>query len=186
MANNDLIIIKGARVSFPHLFRRPIINGEAGKCGATLMFDPKKHAKTIRTIENAIDALCKLHFKGRKLPSDKLCLRDGNEKGRPEYEGYMVMSANAKGKPYVVSSDGHTQVTEEEDSRIYAGCYVNAKVRLWAQDNQYGKRINGELVSIQFLKDGEPLDGSYISVEEAISGFEAVEDDDDDFLNDAA
>lgn len=181
MTNDDMIMIKGARVSFPHLFTKPTINGEEGKCGATFMLDPKTHAKTISQIETNMDDLSKFRFKGRKIPSDKLCLRDGEDKGRTEYEGYQILSANSKDKPLVISKDGRTVVTNEEDNPIYAGCYVNAKVRLWAQDNQYGKRINCELVAIQFLKDGEPLDGSHVSVADAMSGFQSV-DDEDDFL----
>lgn len=185
MANDDnmiMIMISEARVSFPHLFRRPVIRGEEGKCGATLMLDPKKHAKTIHTVEKVITDLSKFKFKGRKIPSDKRCLRDGGDKGRPEYEGYRVLSASSKGKPLVIGKDGSTVISDEEDNPIYAGCYVKAKVRLWAQDNQYGKRINAELVAIQFLKNGEPLDGSYVSVDDAMSGFGVVDDDDDDFL----
>jgi hypothetical protein len=182
MSDNDFIMVTGARVSFPHLFRRPVINGEEGKCGAVLMLDPKKHAKAIEEIETGIADLSKFKFKGRKLPSDKLCLRDGDDKGRPEYEGYMVLSANSKAKPLVIGKNGRDVITDEEDNPIYAGCFVNAKIRLWAQDNQYGKRINGELTAIQFVKDGDPLDGSYVSVEDAISGFGAVDDGEDDFL----
>lgn len=183
MADNDMIMIKDVRVSFPHLFTRPTINGEEGKCGATLMFDNKRHKKTIARLETAITDLSKLKFKGRKLPSDKLCLRDGEDKGRAEYEGYQVLTAGHRSKPLVVAKDGATIITDEEDSPIYAGCYVNAKIRLWAQDNTYGKRINAELIAIQFVRDGDPLDGSYVSVEDAASGFDAVEEDDeDDFL----
>jgi len=181
MEDKDFIMISGARVSFPHLFKPPVINGEEGKCGAVLMLDPKKHAKVIEQIEGGIDDLSKFKFKGRKLPSDKLCLRDGDDKGRPEYEGYMVLSVNNRSRPIVLRGDGKTKIEEEADSPIYAGCHVNAKVRLWAQDNKYGKRINGELVAIQFHSDGDPLDGSYVSEDEAISGFSAV-DDGDDFL----
>lgn len=178
---DDFIMISGARASFPHLFTPPVINGEEGKCGATLMLDPKKHADVIDKIEDAITELCKFKFKGRKLPSDKLCLRDGDDKGRAEYEGSMVLSANSRTRPIVLRGDGKTKIEEEADSPIYAGCHVNAKVRLWAQDNKYGKRINCELVAIQFHSDGEPLDGSYVSEEDAMSGFGAV-DDGDDFL----
>jgi len=180
MSTDDMIMINGARVSFPHLFRRPTINGEEGKCGAALMLDPKKHAKDIHAIEKAISALCKEKFKGKKLPSDKLCLRDGNDKGRDEYEGSMVLSANSKARPMVIARDGRTTIQDEEDSDIYAGCFVNAKVRLWAQDNKFGKRVNAELVAIQFLKDGEPLDGAYVSTEDAMDGFEGVDGDNDD------
>ena len=181
MSNDDFIMIKGARVSFPHLFTPPTINGDEGKCGAVLMLDPKDHDAVIGKIEDRIKDLCDFKFKGRKLPSEKLCLRTGEDKGRPEYDGLMVLSANSKDRPVVLRGDGRTRVTDERDSAIYAGCYVNAKVRLWAQDNQYGKRVNAELVAIQFLRDGDPLDGSYVSEDEAMDGFGAV-DDDDGFL----
>lgn len=184
--SDDMIMINGARVSFPHLFSRPVINGEEGKCGAALMLDPKRHAKDIHELEKAITALCKEKFKGKKLPADKLCLRDGDDKGREEYEGSFVLSANSKARPMVIARDGRSVISDEEDSEIYPGCHVNAKVRLWAQDNKYGKRINAELVAIQFLKDGEPLDGTYVSTDDAMEGFEGVggdnDDGEDDFL----
>jgi len=30
---------------------------------------------------------------------------------------------------------------------------------LWAQDNQFGKRVNAELLGVQFVRDGEPFGG---------------------------
>lgn len=179
----DFIMLKGVRVSFPHLFTPPVINGETGKCGAVLMLEPEKHDRMIKSIKQAIAAVQKDRFKGRKLPSDKLCLRNGEDKGRAEYDGYEVLSTNSRKAPIVVDTDGSSVVTSEEDNAIYAGCFVNAKVRLWGQDNQYGKRVNCELVSIQFARDGEPLDTSYVPVDEAMEGFDSVEEDDeDDFL----
>lgn len=183
--SDEFIMISGARVSFPHLFKPPVINGEEGKCGAVFMLEPEKHAKVIAKIEEGIADLCAQKFKGRKLPSDKLCLRDGEDKGRPEYEGYMVLSANNRNRPVVLRGDGKTKIEDETDSPIYGGCHTNAKIRLWAQDNKYGKRINCELIAIQFHSDGDPLDGSYVSEEDAVSGFSEV-DDGDDFLNEAA
>ncbi|EGG93549.1 phage-like protein [gamma proteobacterium IMCC1989] len=179
---SDFIMINNVRVSFPHLFKKPIINGEEGKCGATLMLDPEAHSKSIAVINKQIEALFKEKFKGRKLPAEKLCLRDGEDKGRTEYEGFQILSANSKGKPLVISTNGKDTVNDEDDCPIYAGCYVNAKVRLWAQDNSYGKRVNCELVAIQFAADGETLDGTHVSVDEAMDGFGGVTEDDDDFL----
>lgn len=184
---SEFIMIKNARVSFPHLFTKPIINGDEGKCGATLMLEPAEHKNTIAAIKSEMQSLIKDRLKGKRLSSDKLCLRDGADKGRDEYEGYIVLSANSKTRPVVLSSNGRDIVTDEDDCAIYAGCYVNAKVRLWAQDNKYGKRINSELVAIQFAADGESLDDSHVSVGDAMEGFDNVggvddDDDDDDFL----
>jgi hypothetical protein len=43
------------------------------------------------------------------------------------------------------------------DGTLYAGCYVNAIVDIWAQDNQFGKRINAKLLVVRKKKDGEPI-----------------------------
>lgn len=179
---SDMIMVKKARVSFPHLFKKPMINGSEGKRGANLMLDPKTNAVTIKAIENKIQELTKERFKGKKIPSDKLCLRNGEDKGRSEYEGYEILSANSKDRPLVLGKQLEV-IKDEEDCEIYSGCYVNAKVRLWAQDNQYGKRINCELVAIQFAAHGEALDGVRVSVDEAVDGFDDMDDDDDDYLN---
>lgn len=168
---SDFIMLKKVRVSFPHLFSRPFVNGEEGKCGATLMLDPIKNPVAIKAIETQIDELVNTRFKGRNVSSERLCLRAGEEKGRSEYQGLLVLSANSKGKPLVISTSGKDLITHQEDCPIYAGCYVNAKVRLWTQNKHYGKRINAELIAIQFAGDGEPLDGAYVSVDEAMAGF---------------
>ncbi|UAA38208.1 DUF2815 family protein [Paraneptunicella aestuarii] len=168
---SDFIMIKNVRVSFPHLFRRPINNGEEGRCGATLMLDPVGNKAAIELLENQIAELIQTRFKGAEVSSDKICIRDGEQKSRPEYKGYKVLSANCKEKPLVISTDGKGVILNEAESPIYAGCYVNAKIRLWTQSNHYGKRINAELVAIQFAQHGEPLDGTYVSVADAMDGF---------------
>ncbi|PHS06391.1 MAG: hypothetical protein COA78_14335 [Blastopirellula sp.] len=187
MDRDGFIMINSARVSFPHLFTRPTINGEEGKCGAALMLDLRTHKTAIKEIEDDIETLAAERFKKHKLPSDKRCLRDGDDKGRAEYEGFMILSANSKDRPVVIDAKGPGVITNEADSSIYAGCYVNVKIGLWAQDNKYGKRINAELVAIQFAGDGEALDGSYVSVDDAMSGFGTAANDnsdseEDDFL----
>ncbi|GFO80747.1 MAG: hypothetical protein A49_03740 [Methyloceanibacter sp.] len=186
MANNGMIMLKGVRASFAHLFALPVINGEQqDKYSVTLLLDPKENAGDIDAIEFGIAELLKERFKGRKLPSDRICLRDGGDTGRPENEGYKTVIARSKSKPLVLRGDGRTAITDEAESQIYSGCYVNAKIRLWAQDNQFGKRINCELIAVQFSRDGEPLDGTYVSAEEAMEGFDGTEGG-DDFLDDAA
>lgn len=164
-----MILIKDARVSYPHLFKQPIINGETGKCGATILLDPDNPA--LEELKRQITDLMNSAFKGRKLPPERVCLR--RREDREEYGDMIAMSANCKeGKtPLVVAADGKTFVTDETKNAIYAGCRVHAKVRLWAQDNQYGKRINAELIAIQFAGDDEPLDDSYVAPEAAIEGF---------------
>lgn len=173
---SDHIFISRARVSYPHLYKQPLINGELGKCGATLLLEPGHAA--LAKIEAEIKRLQLEKFKGMALPSSKLCLRSGADRMKPEYGAAMGVSANVKDgrRPLVLAGDGRTKIESEADCKIYAGCYVNAKIALWAQDNKFGKRINAELIAIQFAGDGEPLDDSYVSDDEAMAGFGASQE----------
>lgn len=176
--NNDgFIIIKNVRVSFPHLFEFPEFKDGPGKCGARLLL-PDDHA-AIAPLRKGIHALLDAKFDGR-LPKDKLCLRE-TEGDRPEYDGVQVLFTNCKPnkKPIVIGADGSSVIASEADSAIYPGCRVNAKVRLWPQNNGYGKRVNAELIAIQFAGDDEPLTDSYVSVEDAMSGFGGASQDDE-------
>lgn len=171
------INIKSARLSFPSLFQMGTFGGEStGKYEATFILDKKDHADTIAQIQKQAEQLMKDTFKG-KIASDKVCLKDGDEQGRPEFEGKMTIKASTKKRPLVIDRD--KSPLTEDDNVIYAGCYVNAIVSLWAQNNQYGKRINAQLDGVQFVRDGEAFGDGGISTD----AFDAFEDDDlDDML----
>lgn len=169
------IKIKAARLSFPSLFNTAKFGEQdTGKYEASFMLDKTEHADVIAEIEAAIETLCKTELKS-KLPADKLCLKDGDESGRDEMAGHYVIKASTKKRPLVINRDKSPIV--ESDNTVYAGCYVNGIVTLWAQNNQYGKRINAQLDGVQFVRDGEPFGDGGVSVTE----FDAFGDDDDDF-----
>ena len=100
---------------------------------------------------------------------DRTCLHDGDGKAQYDgFEGNWYVSSSSKTRPDVRDAD-RTPLTPT-DGRPYAGCYVTGIVDLWAQDNQYGKRINAGLAGIQFVRDGDAFSG----------GRPADEDDYDD------
>ena len=166
------INLKSVRLSFPSLFQAASFNGEStGKYEATFVLDKKDHAKEISTIQAQIDTLMKETFKGR-IPADKICFKDGDESGREGFEGKMTIKASTKKRPLVIDRD-KSPITEDDD-KVYAGCYVNAIISLWAQSNAYGKRINAQLDGVQFVRDGEPFGDGGITV----NAFDAFGDDD--------
>jgi hypothetical protein len=159
------IKLQNVRLSFPSLFKTSTFGGsDTGKYDATFILDKKQHKAVIEQIEAQIEALSKEKFKGKKPSADKICLKDGDEMERPEFAGKMTIKASTKKRPLVIDRD-KTPLTVE-DGVIYAGCYVNAILSLWAQDNQYGKRINGQLEGVQFYDHGEPFGDAGLSVDE--------------------
>ena len=172
------IKMQAVRLSFPSLFNTAKFGGEdTGKYEATFVLDKVEHAEVIAGIKAQIERLMKEELKG-KVPSDKLCLKDGDEMGRPEFEGKYTIKASTKKRPLVINRD-KSPITES-DNVIYAGCYVNAIVSLWAQDNKFGKRINAQLDGVQFCRDGEAFGDGAVSVNE-FDAFGSESDDDFDF-----
>lgn len=171
------IKLSNVRLSFPSLFRKAVFSGEETKYEATFLIDKSSQADKIAEIDAAIKALVKDALKGAKLPADKICLRDGDDVEYAGYAGHMSIKASSSKRPMVLDRD--RSPLAEDDNRLYAGCYVNAILELWVQNNQWGKRINANLLGVQFFKDGEPFsDGVTASADD----FEAFGADEEDFM----
>lgn len=101
---------------------------------------------------------------------DRICLHDGDAKS--EYDGYAGMyfiNASNKMRPLVIGPQREPLVAA--DGKPYSGSYGNMIVEFWAQDNQFGKRINASLLGAQFVKDGERLAGGGVA---SADDFEAI------------
>ena len=138
------VMIKGARLSFPSLFQKSNFNGKEGKYEGTFLF-PKSDKKTYKALMDAIEEV-KTEGKLGKIPASKLCIVDGDEIDYDGYEGMWAVKANNSKRPTVLNRD-KTPLTED-DEILYAGCYVNAIVSLWGQNNDYGKRVNVNLLGV--------------------------------------
>lgn len=172
-ADPAIIKLSNVRLSFPHLFEpHAMEEGQEKKYGAVFLMDNNLHDSLITNLEKTIDRLA-LDF-WKKKQHFKSCLRDGNDK--PDMDGYgdgvMFISASRKTRPPVV--DRTVSPVTAEDGIIYAGCYVNATVRLWVQDNKWGKRVNAELRAVQFVKDGDSFGAGPVNAE---NEFENLMDD---------
>lgn len=167
-----IITLPNVRLSFPHLFTpHAMEESQEPKFSATFLFDNVEHAALLDRIDAAIDRLALDEFK--KKITFKRCLRDGNEKS--ELEGYgdgkSFITASNKARPGVV--DRRLNPIAESDGIIYAGCYVNATIRLWVQNNQWGKRVNAQLRAVQFLKDGDSFGAGPV---DPTQEFEAIDE----------
>ena len=163
--------ITNVRLAFPALFEAKAVNGEGEPAfSAVLLLDPRD--AQLKTLNQAIDAVAKDKW-GAKADAvlkamraaDKACLHDGDTKA--DYAGFagqMFVSARSKSRPLVI--DGDKSPLTAADGRPYAGCYVNASIELWAQDNSFGKRVNAQLRGVQFFKDGDAFAGGGAATED--------------------
>lgn len=174
------IKLKNVRLSYPNLFVAKANKKEPNKpakFGANFIL--KKDDPQVKALRDAINAVAKEKWPKNmpKLSGVALKTPEAAPDGSWPTDGYddtvmFLTSSSAKRVP-IVDKDP-TVALAAEDGKPYAGCYVNASVRLWAQDNEFGKRINCQLLAVQFAKDGEPFGEKPINPE---SEFEKVEDD---------
>ena len=162
--------LPNVRLAFPALFEAKTVNGEGEpRFSAAFLLSPKHPA--FKEVEAAIEAVAKEKW-GAKYAKileelknkDKTALHDGNSKSEYDgYEGNFFISAGNKVRPTVLDRDKSPLVAA--DGRPYAGCFVNAVVEIWAQDNKFGKRINASLGGVQFFKDGDAFAGGGVADE---------------------
>ena len=97
--------------------------------------------------------------------TDRLCIHDGDLK--PDYEGFpgnWNVAARNKKRPLLMKAN--KEPLTESDGILYSGCYVNAIIDVWAQDNAFGKRINATVAAVQFLRKGDAFGGGTVVIED--------------------
>lgn len=104
------------------------------------------------------------------VAGDRVCLRSGDRKANYQgFAGNMFVSSRSYSRPLIIAQDKSALLAS--DGKPYSGCFVNAQISIWAQANQYGKRINAQLGGVQFLRDGESFGGGHIA---DVSEFDTV------------
>jgi len=158
------IKLSNVRLAFPVLFEAKTVNGEGKPAfSASFLIDPAD--PQTKVLNDAIEQVAKEKW-GAKADAilkqmraqDKVCLHDGDLKSNYDgFPGNLYVSSRSATRPLVIDKD--KTPLSEQDGRPYAGCYVNASVELWPQDNNYGKRVNASLRGVQFYRDGDAFAG---------------------------
>ncbi len=144
------IILNNVRLSFPSLFEKASFDGVLGKYECSFLLS-KKDTETKAKIDEILNDLT--DGDNIKVNSDKIAIKDGDALEYDDYKGHWLIKCTNAKRPIVVGRD--KGVITEDDGIIYGGCYANASVSFWLQNNKYGKRINGNLHAVQFVKDGD-------------------------------
>jgi hypothetical protein len=110
--------------------------------------------------------------------SNKYCYQPGDLKEYDGFQGNMYIGAHRgkkDGPPLLLDND--KQVLKGDEGRIYAGCYVNAKVSIYCQDGK-NSGVRCGLKGIQFAKDGDAFSGAVRAKDDDFDDVSAESEDD--------
>lgn len=176
------VFLKNVRLAFPELFVAKQYKGEGEKkYAATFLIDPD--SQNDKNIQKAIAEVALAQW-GDKTAATlktiegqpmKYAYVKGDLKAYDGFEGKMALSAKRKeddGPVLVLDRDA--SVLTKEHGRPYGGCYVHARVQLWAQKNEWGNGMRATIVVVQFVNDGDSFGGA---PQATATGFAAIEDE---------
>lgn len=160
------IMLNNVRLAFPNLFKPTTVNSEGEPAYSASFILTADHSQ-LAAIRAAQEVVGKEKWgekwaavKKEIAAKDRFALHDGDTKSQYDgFEGNFFVASRAKQSARPTVIDGNKHPLTEGDGRPYAGCFVNASIELWAQDNAYGKRINAQVRGVQFLRDGDSFGG---------------------------
>lgn len=201
--SDGTILLKNVRISYPAVFKmKEQTDPKTGKVSkaysCTGLLPKKTHEAAKKLLQAEMTAILKANNKGEKLASDRKFLKDGDPKdeddvGKPENAGmWIVSSREATKRPSTLSNKKDLKTGKakrldpekpEDVEVIYGGCWGNMLIRLWWQNNAYGKRINAGIVAVQRVRtppgcDDTPFGAGRISDDDLDETFETEEDED--------
>lgn len=156
------ILLKDVRLAFPNLFEPTTVNGEGKPRYSATLIIPADHPQ-LAEIRAKQEAVAKDKWRDKAAAilrglekQDKIALHDGDTKTKYDgFPGNFFISAAAQENAAPTVIDRDRSPLSVKSGRPYPGCYVNASIELWVQDNAYGQRINAQLRGIQFYRDGD-------------------------------
>jgi len=171
--NATEIILTRVRGSFLDIFEAKAFNDGAPRFSGTWLI--AKNDPQVKTIMAAMKAAArgkwgsKADIQMKQLAQmDRLALHDGDLKTDSSgetldgYADHFYVNSGTKqdAPPIVYSADG-TRIDDPAkraahvDGIPYNGCYCHVRINMWAQDNQWGRRVNAGLLAVVFAEDGE-------------------------------
>lgn len=157
-----VIRIKNVRLSFPDLFvPRRYMDDPTKPLKYKAHFLVPHGSPQEKEIKTAINTVNKEQWGDRKKlypVNASLCFRNGNDTEYDGYENHGYLVASNEYRPAIF--DQYKKPLDDNDGTIYAGCYVHAVVRVWAQTGHGARKVNAELRGVMYHREGVAFAGS--------------------------
>jgi hypothetical protein len=187
--SDGTILVKEVRLSYPHLdkpFKGEDGQGKPRYGVVALMPKTSDRSASKNVIRDEVRRI--LTEKKAQVPDTNKFLRDGDLRPDKAYwnGNWTISAGEGEGRPPALRGRGKDPktgrakvLTPEEAARVfYAGCVANILIRPWWQDNKYGKKVNANLLAVQFVRDDEAFGEGRISDDAIDESFGAIDDDD--------
>lgn len=170
--SNQSTKIQGV-VSYPNLFKakRNNLNGKE-EYSVDILIDKKAD---LTNVNAAIKAAVEKKFgnDNKKHPKNlKLALKDGDDKGTPEYAGkYYITCKSDASKSKILLCDNTLQPLQHE-SDIQGGDVANVNVNFYAYDANGNRGVSAGLQGVQLVrKTDKPFSGRAHRAEDMFESF---------------
>ncbi len=190
--DDGCVRIDGVICSYPHL-DKPWKKNERDreKYSVTGLAPKETHGEVKALLVEVINNLLTSNKMG-KIGAEHKFVRNGDtEDGplKPETEGMWIIKASENpDRPPKVRDQLTKLLSPDQIAKlIYPGCVINILVRPWAQNNEHGKKINANIIGVQFVRDGTRIGEAAIDDDDAwdeleVEGADALQLDDDEDL----
>lgn len=180
------IFLMNVRASFPNIAVPYEGENDEGQktsnYGIKGLMPKKTHDAAKNELVKMINELLAKNKIEKMKPENKFC-KDGDNDDRKEYEGHWVVSANEKTPPRLRDRRGNRIDPAWFGTARYPffpGCIVNILINPWFMNNKYGKKVNANLVAVQFvMDDGIVFGEGRISDDEIDQTMQSLDDGDD-------
>lgn len=163
---------------------------ETPKYRVTALLDPSnaEHAALIKKIKTEAERIAKQKWDGTVPKGIETCFGNGNDLDKV-YNGFADMffvRLSTPDLPPIVGRQKNPttktfmQLTPGQAGFPYSGCYANVPITLWTQDSHGRKGVNGNLLAVQFVKDGDSFRGQApVNPDQQFAELPAAGDEDD-------
>lgn len=184
--DDGTILMENVQLSYPHV-GEPDVDDKTKKksWSAVSMLKKATHKECASELKKMIDEVLADNKATGKVASDKLALKDGDKSGKETYAQHWTVNAREKKRPSVRDRDKTPLDKEEADEKIQGGVFGNVLVRPWYQNNEFGKRVNMNLIAVQLVRDtGVRFGEGRISEDDIDETFDDLSDEEDGGFDD--